>query len=47
MTDLTREDVMSVRRDVDTAADLDLARASGLGPRTTLLLDRLRGAGLG
>lgn len=47
MTDLTSEDVMSVRRDVDTAADLDLARASGLGPRTTRLLDRLRGAGLG
>lgn len=47
MTDLSSIDVMSVRRDVDTAGDLDLAAASGFGQRTTRLLDRLRRASLG
>lgn len=32
----------SLRQDVDTAADLEVARALGLGPRTAALLDPMR-----
>ncbi len=32
----------SIRRDVDTAADLDVARALGLGPNTSVLLDSVQ-----
>lgn len=35
--EITLPGVPSVRQDVDTAADLDAARALGLGPRTSLL----------
>ncbi|WUH95716.1 2-phospho-L-lactate guanylyltransferase [Streptomyces sp. NBC_00433] len=35
--EITLPGVSSVRQDVDTAADLDAARALGLGPRTALL----------
>ncbi|WP_329182347.1 MULTISPECIES: 2-phospho-L-lactate guanylyltransferase [unclassified Streptomyces] len=35
--EITLAAVPSVRQDVDTAADLDAARALGLGPRTSLL----------
>ncbi|SHM70511.1 2-phospho-L-lactate guanylyltransferase [Actinacidiphila paucisporea] len=35
--EITLAGVASVRQDVDTAADLDAARALGLGPRTALL----------
>ncbi|GAA0279796.1 2-phospho-L-lactate guanylyltransferase [Cryptosporangium japonicum] len=33
---------VSLRQDVDTAADLDAARRLGLGPRTTALFDPIR-----
>jgi 2-phospho-L-lactate guanylyltransferase len=36
LNELVALEVASLRRDVDTPADLDAARALGLGPRTTL-----------
>jgi 2-phospho-L-lactate/phosphoenolpyruvate guanylyltransferase len=44
--ELSRDDLPGLRRDVDTAADLDEAAALGLGPATTPLAARLlRGRG--
>jgi 2-phospho-L-lactate guanylyltransferase len=41
ITEIEGEDLESVRRDVDTAADLARARELGVGPHTTRLLARL------
>lgn len=41
LVELAGDDVDSVRQDVDTTADLDVARLLGLGPRTSDLLGRL------
>lgn len=47
LVEVDGEDVASVRRDVDTADDLQVARSLGVGPHTAALLADIDPAGLG